>query len=436
MADLLGRLGLRRPTVPFQAAVDGVRRHRPDYAIISYTAVLVMIGLITIFAIGPQRANVLNESFGSSLSGTYFIVKQATSVLVAVASFALFAFVIKVRQLQQYAPHILAAGAIACGLLFFLGNMLHVSSVTQCALGACRWFVLPGIGTFQPAELLKFGLLLYLASFLAFRMKRGEVNDRHLTLFPVLFMLGVASLFVIILQKDLGSGLVFFSVAASMLVAAGINAKVMLGVLGVSVIAVMLLIVVAPHRMSRVMTFMQGDSASVDDKDSYHIVHAKIAIGTGGVTGVGIGNSVQAAGYLPEAINDSVFAILGETFGFVGLVFILAVFYLLLMHLLKIMDKLETPSFRLVVAGVFGWIAAHVVINTAAMTGIMPLTGITLPFLSFGGTSMLFISAALGLVFQLSQYTSYRSHTKEVSHENSHSRRGVGRPRHASRRSR
>jgi len=196
-------------------------------------------------------------------------------------------------------------------------------------------------------------------------------------------------------------------------------------------------VVIAPHRMERVTTFLAGDTSSetTSDDDAYHITHAKIAIGSGGLLGVGIGNSVQATGYLPEAINDSVFAIMGETFGFVGLTVILLLFTILLIRLLKVVDHLPNIWMKLAVAGVFGWLAAHVILNVAAMIGVFPLTGITLPLLSFGGTSMVFIAGALGLAFQLSRYTVHGSANKEESYENLSSRRGVGRTRYAGRRS-
>src|SRR5690606_26178157 len=113
-------------------------------------------------------------------------------------------------------------------------------------------------------------------------------------------------------------------------------------------------IMIAPHRIERLMTYLQGDNPSASAQDSgYHIKNAKIAIGTGGIFGVGIGNSVQATGYLPEAINDSVFAIMGETFGFVGLLIILFLFTRLLLRLLRMVDYLADPWMRLVAAGVF-----------------------------------------------------------------------------------
>lgn len=411
-----------------------IRRHNPDYRILTYTIILVVIGLIIIFAIGPQRANVLNESFGSDLSDTYFVIKQASSVLAAVAAFVI-AYRVSVDWMLKRRVGILLTGFGACILLVLLGNILHVDSVAQCALGACRWFVVPGLGTIQPAEILKFGLLIYLAGFLAARMRAGLVNDRDKTIIPVAVLMAVAALFVIVLQKDLGTGIAMVSIIVSMFVVSGMHKQIGIALLAILAIVGLLVIITAPHRIDRVATFLKGDDASVDDPSGYHIAHAKIAIGSGGALGVGIGNSVQAAGYLPEAINDSVFAILGETFGFAGLVFILAMFYLLLVRILGLVDRLEKPEYRLIVAGVFGWIASHVIINVAAMTGLMPLTGITLPFLSFGGTSMVFIAAALGVVFQISRYTVH-TRIKEETHEDTRGRRGVGRPRYASRRSR
>ena len=160
------------------------------------------------------------------------------------------------------------------------------------------------------------------------------------------------------------------------------------------------MIISSPHRMERLMTYSgEGDSDA-----SYHIDNAMLAIGTGGMFGVGIGNSVQATGYLPESINDSVFAVMGETFGFVGLMVVLAAFMLLLFSLIKTAENVE-QEYALVVTGVMAWIGAHVVVNVAAMVGLIPLTGITLPLLSYGGTSMMFSAFALGLAMQISRLT-------------------------------
>jgi len=419
---------VRRTT---QSATELVRRHKPDYQIALYMGLLMLLGLIVMYAIGPQRANVLNNSYDTDYyTKTYFFMKQTISLLIALAVFAVMTF-IPVGWLQKHAGKILLAGFIACILLFLLGNVLHVDALVKCTLGACRWFNLGPLGSIQPAELLKFGLLVFLAGFLGMRMKQGLINDLHKTAIPLAIAGGAALFLVVVLQKDMGTGIVIGGIMASMLMVAGVSKKFGAAVVVIGLIAGAIFIIAAPHRIERIITFLHGDSSSSTSADDYHIRHAKIAIGTGGLFGVGIGNSVEATGYLPEAINDSVFAIMGETFGFVGLVAILALFTGLLLRLLRVLDNLADNRLRLLVAGVFGWLASHVILNVASMTGVFPLTGITLPLLSFGGTSMIFIAGALGLVFQLSRYTSHRQHVKETDYENSSSRRGIGRSRDA-----
>jgi cell division protein FtsW len=409
-----------------------VRRHRPDYQIMLYMGLLMLLGLIVMYAIGPQRANVLNNAYGTDFyTNTYFFIKQTVSLALALGAFIAMAM-IPYKLTQNNAGKILLVGFLACVVLAFAGWV--GLGIAQCSLGACRWFDLGPLGSLQPAELLKFGLMAFTAGFLGKRIKQGLANDLHKTLIPLGVLVLVAVIFVIGIQKDMGTGIAMLAMLASMMMVGGISKKVggALLLLGLALGAVM--IIVAPHRIERVMTFLAGDSAvtqGVDDAN-YHITHAKIAIGSGGLLGVGIGNSVQATGYLPEAINDSVFAIMGETFGFIGLVVILLLFTALLLRLLKVTEHLPDTWMKLVVAGVFGWLGTHVILNVAAMIGVFPLTGITLPLLSFGGTSMVFIAGALGLAFQLSRYTIHGSLNKETGYENPSGRRGLGRPRYAS----
>jgi cell division protein FtsW len=411
-----------------------VRRHRPDYQIVLYMGLLMLLGLVVMYAIGPQRANVLNNAYGTDYyTSMYFFIKQTLSLLLALGAFILLALT-PFTWLKKYAGKILLAGFVACAILAITGwlNM----GIAQCALGACRWFDLGPLGSVQPAELLKFGLLVFTAGFLGMRAQQGLINDLQKTLIPLGVLTLVAVFFIIGLQKDMGTGIAMLAILASMMAVAGMSKKVGLTLLIGAIVMGILLVIIAPHRVERVTTFFAGDtdiSVSSDDA-TYHITHAKIAIGSGGFLGVGIGNSVQATGYLPEAINDSVFAIMGETFGFIGLTVILLLFTVLLIRLLKVVDHLPNVWMKLAVAGVFGWLAAHVILNVAAMIGVFPLTGITLPLLSFGGTSMVFIAGALGLAFQLSRYTVHGSLNKEEGHENLGGRRNVGRTRYTGRR--
>ena len=417
------------------AAVGGgsgtQRAHRPDYTLVMLVGLLMLLGMIMMYALGPQRAQVLNALTGSQFSETYFVVKQAFSLGMALVVFIILA-VLPLALIKQHAGKLLLLGLGVSGALFLFGNLLHVDSIATPTLGAYRWFNLGPFASFQPAELLKFGVLIFLARFLATQMKKGLVNDWEETLIPALLISGVALFIIVIVQKDLGTGLSLTAILISIFMVAGLRARVGAMLLAGLMLLGAVAIISAPHRVARMATFLQGDSATSDAPGNYHIHHAKIAIGSGGLLGVGIGNSVQATGYLPEAINDSVFAIMGETFGFVGLMAVLALFTLLLLRLLKITDRLKDEWMRLLVAGVFGWLAAHTILNIASMIGLAPLTGITLPLLSYGGTSMVFIAAGLGMAFQASRYTVHESVIRKDAYANLDRGRRLGRARHSS----
>lgn len=416
--------------------ISGQRRHRPDYQIVLFIGLLMLLGLVVMYAIGPERANLLNTVHNTDFyTENYFVIKQLVSLAFAAVVFFVLASV-PFATLKRFGWRFVQIGFALCAFLFLAGNILHIDQIAINTLGAYRWFNLGPLGTFQPAEVLKFALLIYIASFLGKRYQEGKINDLHATVFPMCIIAGAALFTVIVLQKDMGTGLAIASMIASMFVVSTVKWKTLLQIGLVCVMLGVLAIVTAPHRMERIVTFFSGDSATVGDAEAddnnYHIKNAMIALGTGGIFGRGIGQSIQATGYLPEAINDSIFAIMGEIFGFVGTTIIVALFAGLLLRLLRIADHLPDMSMRLAVAGVFGWLAAHVIMNIASMIGLMPLTGITLPLLSFGGTSMVFMTGALGLAFQLSHYTAHGIVTeKEIGNANSSSRRGLGGPRYA-----
>lgn len=418
-----------------QGAAAAPRRHRPSYMIALGVGLLLMLGLVLMYAIGPQRANLLNFATGTNYGSMFFFNKQLVSVIISVVAFGFFALMPHRWVTERYAQRIFWTGLVLCVLLVICGAVLHLP-FAQETNGAYRWFYLGGLGSFQPSELLKFGALLFVGSFLGMRMREGKLNDLQETLIPLAIAMGVSLFVVVVLQKDLGTGVSMVAIVMAMLAASGMDKALLMKIIGGLVAVGIVFIISAPHRMERVLTFLKGDTNSMQsdaDADSYHIQQARIAIGSGGLFGLGIGQSVQATGYLPEAINDSIFAIIGETFGFVGAVGVLVLFSALLLMLLHVASRLADPTLRLVIAGVFGWVGAHVILNVAAMTGLAPLTGIPLPLLSYGGTSMLFIAAALGLAFQLSGYTSHKPLTEEggAYGTDSRGRRGVRRTRYA-----
>lgn len=392
-----------------------MRRHRGDRIIVAMTLALLLAGLIIIYAIGPMRANFLNATYGGNISENHFFIRQLINVVLSIVAFIV-AYKLPYEKFKKFGKWIFLAGVVLSVGLWALAQT--GSSLAKCELGACRWINIGSFGSIQPAEFLKLGLLLYLAQLISSRKAEGTLNKSDFWL-PAGVASAIALALVVVVQKDLGTGVVIIAIILATIFAGGVEMKKFALVLGAILIAGVGVIVTSPHRMERVKTFFNGD-----DADSYHIENAMIAIGTGGLTGVGVGNSVQATGYLPESINDSVFAVMGETFGFIGLAAVVGVFVVLLTRILRVAELGADDEQRLIATGVFAWIAVQMAVNVMAMTGLIPLTGITLPLLSYGGTSMMFVTIALGLVFQLSCYTRREKEINQKKYSNSHLKRG------------
>ena len=402
-------------------------KHRSDLLILSAILVLMVIGLITIYAIGPMRANVLNNTYGSDYDSNYFFLNQLRSILLSLAAFFLTFKLIKYNWAKKLSKPLLIFALFLSALLWILS--LAGSSLAKCELGECRWFNL-GFVSFQPAEVLKIALIVYLADFLSRKKEEGTIGKIRDFWLPFLTVCGLSLIFVVIIQGDLGTGVAIVAIMFAMLLAAGLPLKQYIIFTLITIICAVGAVVTSSHRMERVNAWLDTLTGAESSDSTYHVENAMLAIGTGGMFGVGIGNSVQATGYLPESINDSIFAILGETFGFFGLFFILMIFGTILMRTLKIASYTPEPDNRLYIIGVFAWFFAQVVVNIMAMTGLVPVTGITLPFLSYGGTSMIFLSAAMGFVLQFSCYTS----REVIKNENIDSRGRLGGTHHSSRR--
>ena len=402
------------------------RKHKSDLVILFATLGLMALGLIVIYAIGPMRANVLNNTYGTDYDPNYFFVGQLRSVAISlIAFFAAFKW-IPYKYIKKFAKPLMIIALVLSGLLWILS--IAGSSLVKCELGECRWFNFGGL-SIQPAEFLKLALVVYLADFLARKKEEGSIGKFRDFWLPLIIICGLSLFLVVIAQGDLGTGVALVSIIFGTLLISGIPAKQYLIMLALVLVVAVGAVATSSHRMQRVDAWLTTLTGGEGTDSTYHVDNAMLAIGTGGLFGVGVGNSVQATGYLPESINDSVFAIMGETFGFVGLFVIIAIFGVILLRMLKVAKG--TPDFenRLIIIGVFSWTAAQVVVNIAAMTSLVPVTGITLPLLSYGGTSMIFLAFALGLILQLSCYTS----REVIKNENISSRGRVGGSYHSSR---
>lgn len=231
----------------------------------------------------------------------------------------------------------------------------------------------------------------------------GEILRKSYQFYAKFFgVLGVSLFLIVVSQKDLGSAVPLGVIALTILFVAGIKIWKIMIMFAIILALGVGMILSSPHRRERLFTFTGKGDATTD----YHIENALITVGSGGFLGVGIGNNVQTAGYLPESITDSMFAVVSEMWGFVGAVAVIGLYVHLFMEILKVANTSENLYFRLVTMGVFAWLFSQVAVNISAMIALIPLTGITLPLLSKGGTSLLITCFGLGLVINISRFTS------------------------------
>lgn len=379
------RARTRRAAQPVADPQPVMRKHRPVYLLPVLAMALLAMGIIVIFTIGPGL------SVQRNVSENYFVGKQFIAMILGFTAF----FIVSRIPLQFWSRAVPALiGAAVAGALAVL---LFGSNIN----GATRWVSIGGF-SFQAAELIKFAYLIWLAKFLS---NPDALLPKHeaRTLKYILGSLVLIGIVVAGLQSDLGSASVMVFIAAGILFISGIRLKKLVMIGGVVVIGVLLSIVVTPYRRDRLATFLNPEQDC--QSQGYQACQALIAVGSGGVAGKGIERSVQAFGYLPFAENDSIFAIYAEKFGFVGTTLFIFLYGLLLAQIVRVARKAPDQFSRLIAIGVFMWFGSQAFINIGAMVGILPLKGITLPLVSYGGTSLIFVLAALGIVFQISRYT-------------------------------
>jgi cell division protein FtsW len=365
------------------------RKHRPDYWLLILCVTLLAIGLIVVYAISPAL------SAANHVSNSYYVGKQLLAIGLSAIAFIVTSQVPLAWWRQAYKPLLVIAG---------VATLLALILPVNPAYPAHRWVRL-GSFSFQSVELVKFAVMVWLAGFLGERIKQGAIANSQLTLRPIAIALGVIAVIVAGVQSDLGSTGVIVAIIAIMAYVAGLPLKRIVMIGGIIGLVLVLAISSTPYRRERLATFLHPTANC--QTSGYQACQALIAVGSGGMIGLGLGSSVQAYGYLPEAANDSIFAIYAEKFGFIGSVVLLGVFVAFFARLRYIVERSSDDFSRLLVVGVLAWLSTQALINIGAMIGLLPLKGITLPFISYGGTSVVFMAAAVGLVFQVSQYTSY-----------------------------
>ncbi len=335
--------------------------------------VLTILGLLFVFEASTAEAFKL-------VGDPYFFLKQQ-AVRAVIGWGALFSVLLVPPKLWQKISPVLffiAVGLLITVLIPGIGVELN---------GAKRWLSL-GSFLFQPVELVKLSCCLFFATWMS----------RHQRVGPFLFLTGLPA-GLILLQPDLGSMLVVVMLAFGLYFVAGgkMGAIFSLGGLGVLLIAGAIL--VSPYRLKRVTTYLDPSSDPLGA--SFHVRQITLALANGGVFGQGLGNSRQKYYYVPEASTDSIFAIIAEEVGFVGGVALIGLFTSYVWLLYRLGKRTEPGSFRyLFIYGVLIWMTAQFLLNLAAVVALVPLTGVPLPFFSYGGTSLVMVLLATGMVLR------------------------------------
>lgn len=391
----------RRPAVLARGGAGTPRRHKPDYGLLLISVFLLVIGLIVVYAISPGLSAQKN------LSENYFVTKQLTAIALGVVAFVVVSN-IPLDRWKAFQRPLLIGAIIATGIAL----VLPVSAEYP----AHRWIRFGGI-SLQSVELVKMALIICLAAFLEERRRQDLLGDINRTLKPLAIVLGALGLVVAVLQRDLGSTMVIVAMMAAMAFVAGLPLMRIAQAAGIVLVALAVLVLPFSYRRDRITTFMNPEADC--QSTGYQACQALIAVGSGGIFGQGLSRSGQAFGYLPEAANDSIFAIIAEKFGFVGVTLLICLFMAFFARIKNIMERAPDDFSRLVVAGVLAWLSTQAFINIGAMIGLLPLKGITLPFISYGGTSVVFVTAAVGLIFNISRYTTYTVNRGEDSEHSS-----------------
>ncbi|MEK7159239.1 MAG: putative lipid II flippase FtsW [Patescibacteria group bacterium] len=361
--------------------------HDPDYALISAFIALGAIGLVVLSSAGTALGyQLFNDSY-------YFIKHQLLyGFIPGIIAFFIFSKI----NYQLWKKFILPLLFLSIALLI----IVFIPGI-GAEFGTSRsWINIFGF-SFQPSELVKLTFLLYLCTWLEKRGTYG-VKDLYFGFLPFIFLLGVIS-GLMLLQPDTGSLAIIIFMAISVFFASGAKIKhVALMVLS-GATAIYLIILKSPYRAARLTTFLHPE---LDPQGiGYHINQAFLAVGSGGLWGRGFGLSRQKFLYLPEVAGDSIFAIMAEELGFILSVAIIGLFLFILIRGFKIAKYSPDEFGRLVVVGILSWLIFQAFFNISSMIGLLPMTGIPLPFISYGGTALAVSMAAIGILVNISRQT-------------------------------
>lgn len=364
-----------------------MKGHQPDYILIFLVLAIVVFGLVIL-----SSASVVlsQETFKES----YYFLKHQLFYGIPLGLLLFFICQkIYYKRWQKVAFFLLL-------LSIFLLILVFVPKVGYGYGQAKRWIAL-GPFSLQPFELAKLTFIIYLAALLS---KKGESNRQVIkeSLIPFLVTIGIISLLVL-LQPNFSALIILIIIAFVIYFLAGMKISYLLAISSLALLGIFALIKAVPYRVNRLTVFLHPE---IDPQGiGYQINQALLAIGSGGLFGLGLGHSIQKWKYLPEPISDSIFAIVAEELGLIGAGLLVVSFILLAWRGLKIAKNAPDRFGYLLAGGITGWLFLQAFINMAAISGLIPLTGMPLPFISYGGSAMIISLVGMGILINISKYT-------------------------------
>lgn len=354
----------------------------PDYVLLFIIIALVAAGLIMVFSASPS----LGMQTGDSL---YYLKKHIMSLLIGFAAMVL-GLRMNYAYLKKWAPLCLLGITLLLSAVFIPG-------FGRSAGGAVRWLYI-SVLSFQPSEIAKMIVVIFLASVLSSydRERESALKILSLALFPV------ALIAVLVLnQPDLGTTIVIIATTFIMLFVGGINPRYLWGMAIAGAAGVAALSVTSAYRFKRLLAFL--DPWEQPRGMGFHIIQSLLAIGSGGLFGTGLGGSRQKFFYLPQHYTDFIFSILSEELGFFGAAGVVILFVLFVIRGIRIARFADNAFGSYLAAGIVSWIGLQAMINLCVVTGMLPTTGIPLPFISFGGTSLVITLYSMGVLLNISK---------------------------------
>lgn len=343
---------------------------------------LVTVGFLLSFGLLMVYDASVIQGLKDFKDGYYYIRQQLIWVVIGIISMIFFAN-FDYNKLKTFSLPLMILSIILL-LTVFIPN-LGVSGG-----GAHRWLKIGPI-TLQPAEIVKLTGVIFLSA----------IFQKGARFFPFLILILIVTVITAILQRDLGSSLVFVATSAVMYFAAGGAIWHFVVAIPVGLVVLLALIFTSGYRSKRVLAFL--DPFSDPQGFTYHISQVLIALGSGGLFGLGLGHSRQKFEYIPEVSTDSIFGIIGEELGFAGTVLIIILFATVIFRGFKIAENCQDNFGRVLSLGLTSWLGIQVIINLSSMTALLPLTGVPLPFISYGGSALVVNLTAVGILLNISR---------------------------------